>query len=505
MSAALSVALEPSLGAVAISELRRLSGGASRETWSFDATQDDGSLRQLVLRRDPPTRPGWPGTMGTEARCLRASAQAGLAVPQVLLDSDSPDLFGSAGIVMERIEGETLARRILRDEKLRDARSVLAADCGAFLAGLHAIDPQVVAPLQSADPLKQIRLTLDALDMPSPTFEFAIRWLESNRPQTLSTAIVHGDFRLGNFIVDEEGLRAVLDWELVHLGDPREDLGWLCVKAWRFGAADPVGGFGTRENLLAAYQAAGGAPVSLAELHWWEVFGTLRWGAICMTQTHAHLSGLLRSVELAAIGRRVCETEWDLLLLLEPVVTTEALSKSALPKSAPPKSAPPKSAIQLDQSQPSPNQAPIEGLHGRPTAEELLQAVREFLTEQVMPSTEGNLSFHARVASNVIAMVERELVLGPQQDQQRATSLREFGVGSERELAASIRSGGFSENRVALLELLADGVLSSLLVARPTYLDSPITALPSTDPPSTDPPSTDPPSTDPPSTDPPSQ
>lgn len=463
LSAALSVALEPTLGAVAISELRRLSGGASRETWSFDATQNDGSLRQLVLRRDPPTRPGWPGTMGTEARCLRASAQAGLAVPQVLLDSDSPELFGSAGIVMERIEGETLARRILRDEKFQDARSALAADCGAFLAGLHAIDPQVVAPLQSADPLKQIRLTLDSLDMPSPTFEFAIRWLENTRPQTLSTAIVHGDFRLGNFILGEEGLRAVLDWELVHLGDPIEDLGWLCVKAWRFGAAEPVGGFGTREDLLAAYQAAGGAPVSLAELHWWEVFGTLRWGAICMTQTHAHLSGLLRSVELAAIGRRVCETEWDLLLLLEPAATTEALSKSALSKSA----------IQLDQSQPSPTQAPIEGLHGRPTAEELLQAVREFLTEQVMPSTEGSLSFHARVASNVIAMVERELVLGPQQDQQRATSLKGLGVGSERELAASIRSGGFSEHRVALLELLANGVLSSLLVARPTYLDPP--------------------------------
>ena len=468
LSAALSVALEPTLGAVAISELRRLSGGASRETWSFDATQADGSLRELVLRRDPPTRPGWPGTMGTEARCLRASAQAGLAVPQVLLDSDSTDLFGSAGIVMERIEGETLARRILRDEKFQDARSALAADCGTFLAGLHAIDPQVVAPLQSADPLTQIRLTLDALDMPSPTFEFAIRWLESNRPQTLSTAIVHGDFRLGNFIVGEEGLRAVLDWELVHLGDPREDLGWLCVKAWRFGAAEPVGGFGTREDLLAAYQAAGGAPVSLAELHWWEVFGTLRWGAICMTQTHAHLSGLLRSVELAAIGRRVCETEWDLLLLLEPVATTEALSKSALAKAALQLE-----QSQLEQSQPIPTQAPIEGLHGRPSAEELLQAVREFLTEQVMPSTEGSLSFHARVASNVIAMVERELVLGPQQDQHRATSLREFGVGSERELAASIRSGGFSENRVALLELLADGVLSSLLVARPTYLDPP--------------------------------
>ncbi len=484
LTTALSVALEPSLGAVAISELRRLSGGASRETWSFDATQADGSLQQLVLRRDPPTRPGWPGTMGTEARCLRACANEGLNVPEVLLDSDSADLFGSAGIVMQRVAGETLARRILREEQFEQARSALAADCGTFLAGLHAIDPQVVAPLQSADPLKQIRLTLDSLDMPSPTFEFAIRWLESNRPQTLSTAIVHGDFRLGNFIVGEEGLRAVLDWELVHLGDPREDLGWLCVKAWRFGAPDPVGGFGTRENLLAAYQAAGGAPVSLAELHWWEVFGTLRWGAICMTQTHAHLSGLLRSVELAAIGRRVCETEWDLLLLLEPGATTEALAKAAIQLEQ----------IQLEQSQPSDTPAPTEGLHGRPSAEELLQAVREFLTDHVMPATDPSLAFHARVASNVIAMVERELVLGPAQAEERATSLNGLGVSSERELAASIRSGDFSDSSAPLLETLANGVLSSLLVARPTYLDSPLTDPPLTGPPSTDPPSTDPPS-----------
>jgi len=461
LSADLATALEPQLGALSISGLRRLPGGASRETWSFDATEADGSVHELVLRRDPPTRPGWPGTMGTEARCLRASAQAGLAVPQVLLDTDSPDLFGSAGIVMERIEGETIARRILRDEKYQEARSRLASACGTFLAGLHAIDPQQVAPLHRGDPLKQIRLTLDSLDMPSPTFEFAIRWLESNRPQTLSTAIVHGDFRLGNFIIGEDGLRAVLDWELVHLGDPLEDLGWLCVKAWRFGAADPVGGFATRQNLIDAYQAAGAARVSLADLHWWEVFGTLRWGAICMTQTHAHLSGLLRSVELAAIGRRVCETEWDLLLLLQPQAAAQAQDQAV---------------SQLERIQSSETRILQDGLRGRPTAEELLQAVREFLTEQVMPATDGSVSFHTRVASNVIAMVERELVLGPQQDQDRAVVLGNLGVETERDLALAIRAGRFEQDPGSLVSALTQGVLGSLIVSRPTYLDAPTTA-----------------------------
>jgi hypothetical protein len=362
---------------------------------------------------------------------------------------------------MQRVAGETLARRILREEQFEQARSALAADCGTFLAGLHAIDPQVVAPLQSADPLKQIRLTLDSLDMPSPTFEFAIRWLESNRPQTLSTAIVHGDFRLGNFIIGEDGLRAVLDWELVHLGDPLEDLGWLCVKAWRFGAADPVGGFATRQNLIDAYQAAGAARVSLADLHWWEVFGTLRWGAICMTQTHAHLSGLLRSVELAAIGRRVCETEWDLLLLLQPQAAAQAQDQAV---------------SQLERIQSSETRVLQDGLRGRPTAEELLQAVREFLTEQVMPATDGSVSFHTRVASNVIAMVERELVLGPQQDQDRAVVLGNLGVETERDLALAIRAGRFEQDPGSLVSALTQGVLGSLIVSRPTYLDAPTTA-----------------------------
>ena len=110
----------------------------------------------------------------------------------------------------------------------------------------------------------------------------------------------------------------MLDWELTHAGNPAEDLGWLCVKAWRFGGGPPVAGLGSREELLAAYRAAGGADITLEELRWWEILGTLRWGVICLTQAWAHLSGAHRSVELAAIGRRVCEQEWDLLLLLDP-------------------------------------------------------------------------------------------------------------------------------------------------------------------------------------------
>ena len=312
----LAAALRDSLGPVTVEAVTRLTGGASRETWSFDAVSADGTRTGLVLRRDPPGRPSEPGAMSREARAIALARAAGLAVPEVLAWTDGPDLWGSAGLVMRRVEGETIARRILRDEAFLQARTVLVDQLGAFAAGLHAIEPPADFP--GTDPVADLRATLSTFGEFSPVFELAIARLEADPPPRRRPVTVHGDLRLGNLIVGPDSLQAVIDWELVHAGSPAEDLGWLCVKAWRFGAGPPAAGLGTREELLAAYRAAGGAEISLDELRWWEILGTLRWGVICMTQAQAHLSGAYRSVELAAIGRRVCEQEWDLLLLLEP-------------------------------------------------------------------------------------------------------------------------------------------------------------------------------------------
>lgn len=384
----LAAALAGSLGPVTVENLARLSGGASRETWAFDAVAADGSRTELVLRRDPPGRPGEPGAMSREARVIGAARAAGLAVPEVLLCTDEPDLGGSGGLVMRRVAGETIARRILRDDAYRRAREVLTGQLGGFAAGLHALDP--LPGLPAPDPLRELRATLAAAGQPSPVFELALRTLEASQPEPRQPVIVHGDLRLGNLIVGPDSLRAVIDWELVHAGSPAEDLGWLCVKAWRFGSDLPAAGVGTREGLLAAYRAAGGAGIGPDELRWWEILGTLRWGVMCMTQAQAHLSGAHRSVELAAIGRRVCEQEWDLLLLLAPEAAAAAAARRPHPEGLP---------------RPAP--APF----GRPTASELLDAVREFLTDQVMPATAGQLAFHARVAANALAVVARELEL----------------------------------------------------------------------------------------------
>jgi aminoglycoside phosphotransferase (APT) family kinase protein len=299
---------------VTVEELRRLSGGASRETWSFVAVGGDGSRRRFILRRDPPgaSREG----MEKEARLLTAAAKGGVPVPEVVVASDDPAVLGSAFLIMEYVEGETIPRRVLRDAQFAEARPQMARQCGEILARLHAIDPGSVGRLEEQDPMVEYRRVLDELGQPHPAFELAFRWLEERRPPARPPAIVHGDFRHGNLMIGPDGVRAVLDWELVHRGDPMEDLGWLCTKAWRFGVDLPVGGFGTYDQLLEGYAAGGGGPVTTEELRWWEVLGSLKWGVICIMQATTHLSGTVRSVELAAIGRRVCENEWDLLELL---------------------------------------------------------------------------------------------------------------------------------------------------------------------------------------------
>ena len=250
-----------------IEGLTLLSGGASKETWSFDAVAPDGTRTGLVLRREVPGRPREPGAIDREAASISLAYDAGLPVPELLFITDAAGM-GPRGMLMRRIEGETIARRILRDEQYAASRPLVVGQLGRFAARLHGLDAPRFPP--QPDPLAQLRQQLDSFGSApsgqhSEVFELAMDWLSAHPPPEREPVLVHGDFRLGNLIVGPDGLRAVLDWELTHLGNPAEDLGWLCVKAWRFGAAPPVAGLGSREELLAAYGAVGGADISAAE------------------------------------------------------------------------------------------------------------------------------------------------------------------------------------------------------------------------------------------------
>lgn len=445
LSHRLAAVLTPTLGAVTIENLRELSGGASRSTWSFDAVTES-ERHPLILRAGPGDE--LHADMAAEARAQIAAAGAGAPVPHIIAADDSAAALGSPYLICQAIAGETIVRRIFRnlDAAGGDARLRLLTQCATALAAIHRVDAAVAGD-RPADQLTVWRDELDAATPPgaaSAVFEWAFRWLVRHRPPDGPITLVHGDFRMGNLIVDEAGLAAVLDWELMHPGAATEDLAWFCIRAWRFGADAEAGGLGEIEEFLRAYERAAGVDVDRAEFRWQLVLATLRWGVICRYQAHRHLTGETRSVELATIGRRVAETEWDLLALLAPAPAPPA------PEPAP---APP-------------------GLYGRPTAAELIEAVTEFLTTEVAAATDGAVNFHTRVAANALRIVQRELALAGAGTAAAQAALRKLGYHDEAGLAAAIRSGapaGTAATDEDVLTCLRTLVGARLAVDHPGY------------------------------------
>ena len=306
--------------------LSPIPGGASRETWLV-APDDDGEEGRLgkrwVLRRDPEGSVSRV-PIGDEFTLIELARDAGVPVPQPIFLEPAGGRLGTAAMLVSFVDGTSVAPRILRKDEFARARAELPEQLARALAGIHSIDPSSlggVLPQPGANPaldqLEEWERQLDEIGEPLPAVELGLRWLRANAPDPVEPRLVHGDFRLGNFIVDEGGLAAVIDWELAHLGDPAEDVGWLCIRSWRFGNdGRPVAGVGGLEEFLAAYEEAGGAPLDGDRIRYWEAFGNLKWAVICARQAHDHLTGVRRSHELASLGRRICEPEWDLLELI---------------------------------------------------------------------------------------------------------------------------------------------------------------------------------------------
>ncbi|WP_233355968.1 phosphotransferase family protein [Henriciella aquimarina] len=301
----------------------RLSGGASQETWLI-TLEGNGTPETLILRRAPEGTESTPDSaaigLPNEAKLIRAAEAEGVPVPSVIHVLEPDEGLGE-GFFMSRVEGETIARRILRNDEYAQARGALPAQCGKALAGIHSIRVDGDPALKVSTGLDQLTYYEDIYQSTGacrPIFDLAMVWLRENAPAPLEAVLVHGDFRLGNIMVDEQGLAAVLDWELCHLGDPREDIAWMCTNSWRFGQSDKrLGGFGDVEPLLEAYAAMGGQSLTAKEIDWWEVLSSIKWGVMCMLMYESFRSGADPSVERAAIGRRVSETEMDLINLLE--------------------------------------------------------------------------------------------------------------------------------------------------------------------------------------------
>ena len=365
--------------ALPIEHLGRLSGGANMESWSFD-----WGGAGYVLRRAPSAEmmDGRPFGHDVEAAIVRAARKAGVLAPEIVGELGPDDGLGS-GFVMRRIDADVSPATILSDPP-----DSLLGDIARELARIHTISVADFAHLPAPTPaamVAELKTRFASYGGDRPVFALTLKWLDEHLPTPTPAVFLHGDFRIGNLMANANGLAAVLDWELCHLGDRHQDLAFGCINSWRFGHIDRAAfGTGTLEDFWAAYEAQSGISVDAARFRFWLVYSTLWWGLCCLQMAEIWRSGLDKTLERAVIGRRTSETEIDLLMLLEQ----DAPETQRLP-------------VRLED-------APESRRKGEPSTVEMIEALAGWIEADVKPRAEGRDRFMAAVAQNALGMLLRE-------------------------------------------------------------------------------------------------
>ena len=432
----------------------RLSGGASQETYRI-VIDDGGKQRELAMRRAPggvyvDQTPGHPG-LAAEAKLMQCAKRAGVAEPEVFCMLEAGDGLGD-GFIMQWLDGIALGAQVVRAPQLEAIRPRLAYLCGEILAKIHTIDvvetglDQLLDQLTPTEYLEQTWQKYREYDTPQPMIDFTGRWLSDHLPAEQVPALVHNDFRNGNVMFDENGVVAVLDWEVAHIGDPMRDLGWICTNSWRFGRSDlPVGGFGTYEDLFAGYESITATPVDPECVKWWEVFGSFWWAIGCLGMAEHYRTGPDKTVERPAIGRRTSECQVDCVNLLIP------------------------GAVDLVAN-------PVGQSDDMPRVDELLTSVHDFLHGDVMQQTTGRTNFLARVAGNSLDIALRELRLGGMACAAELARLRQLFEEPLADLSTlrwrlvnGLRDGTVVLDRPQLAEHLRATVVNQIAIDQPKY------------------------------------
>jgi aminoglycoside phosphotransferase (APT) family kinase protein len=305
-----------------------LSGGAVQENWRLqvvaDSSKTGAATESWVMRTDANQRLSLSLDRAAEYQVIEAAFATGVPVAEPIVRCQDETVIGRPFLIQRFVEGQAAARQIVRDPALADTGPRAAAALGAALAKVHSMRPAdktlSVLPVPMLEPARaevtRLRAAITAASQPRPALEFVLAWLDAHAPVTPQLTLVHGDFRTGNYLLQEGKLAAVLDWEFAHWGDPYEDIGWFCARCWRFGQEGPAfeaGGIAPRTAFYDGYAAAGGTPIDPAAVAYWEILATARWAAIALLQGDRYFKDGETSIELALTGAMVPEMEFDCL------------------------------------------------------------------------------------------------------------------------------------------------------------------------------------------------
>jgi len=320
---------------VQIQDIVHLSGGACQDNFAIRLSVDDslqGKEKNVVLRTDKGGSLLSSLSKKDEYKVAGLAYTAGVKTPEPIYLEENANIIGAPFFLMEKISGKATGRYIIKDAELNEYRKTrMVIDLSENLARLHSVIPESVKDEELKQKLKittretyiqtsidDLRESLDELPEPHPAIEVSLNWLEKNKPDVDAIVLVHGDYRTGNFMITKEGLQGILDYEFAHWGDRHEDVAWLCMRDWRFGKLNKeVGGFGDRADFYNAYSDYNKIPILATKVRYWEIMGNLRWAIGSAQQAERHLSGKDKGIELAAIGRRTAEMEWEAMRLIE--------------------------------------------------------------------------------------------------------------------------------------------------------------------------------------------
>lgn len=307
-----------------IEKLKRFTVGFSWLTYGFEAIWSEGAVEQrrgLILRIGPPNGIFAPYKASLQFFAQQVLHGSGVPVPRVYWHSDDSDLFEAPFFICERVAGEApIPWAPDGGEVFDDAtRERLAGQFVGALAALHTFEwrgtPLADIAVQGGGPLSEQNAALRQIEFweevtqrsrlrKLPTVAWALAWLRANCPVAPRLSIVHGDYRIGNFLEENGRITAILDWELTHLGDPHEDIGFLCLRAWS-GRSPYLCQLIRREDLYARYEALTGINVVPETVRYYEVLNNFKLFAIHAAAAGCFEAGRFNDLRMPAMGAQI--------------------------------------------------------------------------------------------------------------------------------------------------------------------------------------------------------